>query len=136
VKPRKLLDSYALLAYLNQEAAFEKVRHALAEAQESTDFLLMNEINIGETYYILFRKRGSDQAEYFLETILAGLPIARIGNDFQLVMEAARIKGEHALSYADCFAVATAHRERAILMTGDQDFRKVQNLVQIEWLTE
>jgi ribonuclease VapC len=96
----------------------------------------MNEINIGETYYILFRERGPDEAEYFLETILAGLPIMVAHNDFELVIEAARIKAKYPLSFADCFAVATADRENAIIVTGDQEFKKMETLVDIEWLTD
>lgn len=60
---KRLIDSFALLAYLNKETGFEKVREALAEAQESGRFLLMNEINVGETYYILFRNKGPEQAQ-------------------------------------------------------------------------
>ncbi len=60
---RKLLDSFALLSYLNKEIGFEKVREALAEARVSDGSLLMNEINVGETYYILHRQRGVEEAE-------------------------------------------------------------------------
>ncbi len=67
---KRVLDSFALLAYLNEENGFEKVRTALAEARTSSESLLMNEINLGETYYILFRTRGEDKAEYFLENII------------------------------------------------------------------
>jgi len=129
-----LLDSYALLAYLNKEAGFEMVRNLLNMAQDSGKFILMNEINVGETYYILFRERGSKKSEYFLDTILKSLPIAMIQNNFQLVIEAARIKAEYPLSFADCFAVTTARRERASVITGDQEFKKVEHLVDIEWI--
>ena len=129
-----LLDSYALLAYLNNEAGFEMVRNLLNMAQDSGKFILMNEINVGETYYILFRERGSEKSEYFLDTILKSLPIAMIQNNFQLVIEAARIKAEYPLSFADCFAMTTARRERASVITGDQEFKKVEHLVDIEWV--
>lgn len=131
---KMLLDSYALLAYLNNEAGFEMVRNLLNMAQDSGKFILMNEINVGETYYILFRERGSKKSEYFLDTILKSLPIAMIQNNFQLVIEAARIKAEYPLSFADCFAVTTARRERASVITGDQEFKKVEHLVDIEWI--
>ena len=131
---KMLLDSYALLAYLNNEAGFEMVRNLLNMAQDSGKFILMNEINIGETYYILFRERGSKKSEYFLDTILKSLPIAMIQNNFQLVIEAARVKAEYPLSFADCFAVTTARRERASVITGDQEFKKVEHLVDIEWI--
>jgi len=130
-----LLDSFALLAYLHGETGFEKVRDILEEAQKSNGSLLMNEINIGETYYILFRKRGLEKAEYFLDTILVALPIVMVQNDFQDVIDAARIKGEYPLSFGDCFAVATARRKKAIILTGDPEFKKIEHLAKIEWLS-
>ena len=133
---RKLLDSFALLSYLNKETGFEKVREALAEAQVSDGSVLMNEVNVGETYYILHRQRGVQEAEYFLDTVLIGLPILLVQNDFQDVIDAARIKAEYPLSFADCFAVATARRESAIILTGDPEFKKIEHLVQIEWLSK
>lgn len=134
VNRKRLLDSFALLAYLNKETGFEKVKDALAKAQRSGNSLLMNEINVGETYYIIFRKRGSEKAEYFLDTMLAGLPIVTVSNNLEHVIDAARIKAEYPLSFCDCFAVATALREDAIVITGDPEFKKTEHLVQIEWL--
>jgi PIN domain nuclease of toxin-antitoxin system len=63
------LDSYALLAYLNKEDGFEKVRNVMANAQKSGFPVLMNELNVGESYYILYRKRGHEQAAYFLDVV-------------------------------------------------------------------
>ena len=96
----------------------------------------MNEINVGETYYILFRKRGPEKAEYFLDTILAGLPVVTLPNNLEHAIGAARIKAEYPLSFSDCFAVATARREKAIVLTGDPEFKKVEHLVKIEWLSK
>lgn len=136
MKKMRLLDSYALLAYLNKEGGFEKVRNVLANAQKSGQPVLMNELNVGETYYILYRKRGADQANYFLNTILAGLPISMVPNDFNAVIAASKIKASHALSFVDCFAVATAQRENAVIMTGDPEFMLVEKYVNIDWLTK
>ena len=135
MKRKKLLDSYALLAYLNKEAGFEKVRSVLADAQKSGLPVLMNELNVGETYYILHRKRGHEQAEYFIDTVLAGLPISMISNDFAAVISAAKIKARYALSFADCFAIATAQGEGAVILTGDPEFKNVEKFVKIDWLT-
>ena len=134
VNQKMLLDSYALLAYLNKEAGFEMVRNVLNMAQDSGHYILMNEINVGETYYILFRERGSEKSEYFLDTILKSLPIATVPNNFQYVIEAARIKAEYPLSFADCFSVASARREGARLITGDPEFNKVEHLIDIDWI--
>jgi uncharacterized protein len=134
MKRKRVLDSYALLAYLNREKGFDAVREALSDAQSSGGNILMNQIIVGETYYILYRKRDKDKANYFLETILAGLPIVHVPNDFGLVIEAARIKAEYPISFADCFSVCTARRENAVIMTGDPEFRSVEHLVDIEWI--
>ena len=66
MKRKRLLDSFALLAYLNKEKGFRKIREMLSEVQKSGESVLMNEMNVGEVYYILHRKRGKEQAEYFL----------------------------------------------------------------------
>jgi len=134
LKRKRLLDSYALLAYLNKERNFEKVQEALSAAQGSGRSLLMNEINVGETYYILHRKRNREKAEFFLDTVLPGLPIAVLPNRFEDVMAAARIKAEYPLSFADCFAAATARREDAMVLTGDPEFKKIEHIVTIDWM--
>jgi predicted nucleic acid-binding protein len=49
-------------------------------------------------------------------------------------MEASEIKAQYPIAYADAFAVATARRETARIITGDPEFEKVQHLVEIQWL--
>lgn len=134
MKTKRVLDSYAVLAFLNGEIGCERVRDLLAEARQTGVTLLMNEINVGETYYVLSRKRGPEKADYFIETILSGLPILRVPNDFEQVIAAAHLKAEYPLSYADCFVVATAVREGAIVLTGDPEFKTVESVVPIEWV--
>jgi predicted nucleic acid-binding protein len=134
VNRKRVLDSFALLAYLNRETGHLMVKEALRKAQEAGESILMNEINIGETYYILHRNKGEKGAEYFLETILPGLPIQPLTNDLELVIQAAKIKAEYPLSFADCFAVASARREGAVVLTGDPEFKRTEAIVEIEWL--
>lgn len=131
MKKKSLIDSYALLAYLKQESNYKKVEDLLL-SQETQ--LLMNDMNIGETFYILARERGLDQADYFINAILPNLPITKIGNTLTEVIDAAKIKAQYPISYADCFAVATAIREKAVVITGDPDFKHVEKIVEIDWL--
>ncbi len=57
-----------------------------------------------------------------------------MANTFQDVLEASRIKATYSISYADCFVVATALKENAPIVTGDPEFKKVQEIVTIEWI--
>ncbi|HDO35349.1 MAG TPA: type II toxin-antitoxin system VapC family toxin [Nitrospirae bacterium] len=131
MKRKGLLDSFALLAYLKQEHSYEKVKNLLSSSKTS---LLMNDINIGETFYILARERGLEKAEYFLSVILPSLPITNLGNTMQEVILASKNKARYPISFADCFAVATAIKERATIITGDPDFKHVEKIVSVEWL--
>jgi predicted nucleic acid-binding protein len=131
MKKRMLLDSFAILAYLKKENNYHRVKDILASPNI---LLLMNDINVGETFYILAKERGMAQADAFLTVMLPSFPISVCSNDFNHVIEASRIKARYALSFADCFAVATALRENAIVVTGDPEFKAVQRIVEIDWL--
>jgi hypothetical protein len=44
------------------------------------------------------------------------------------------VKAQFPLSYADAFAISTALRSQAMVVTGDPEFRAVAHLVEILWL--
>lgn len=78
--------------------------------------------------------RGSQAADYLLSVILPSLPITIVDNSLEDVIEAARLKAKCPLSFADCFAAATAIRERAALVTGDAEFKKLGKALTIDWV--
>lgn len=133
MKRTSLLDSFAMLAFLNKEKGFEKVRELMRAAQLSSTPLLMNEINIGEVYYMTAKARSPELAEEFLRRFET-LPIQPISNSFADVLQAASMKARFPISYADAFAVATATRMHATVVTGDPEFRRVEHLVAIDWV--
>jgi len=133
VKKAKLLDSYAILAWLQDEPDADKVNELLEKAQMGELDLYMNWINMGEVYYQIWRRKGRQIA---LETMteLQILPITFISATNELVLEAAGVKAEYPIAYADCFAIATARYKKASLVTGNPEFKKVKGLVTIEWM--
>lgn len=133
MKKRSLLDSFAVLAMLKKEAGHRRVVGLLQEAREGKVEVLMNQINVGEVYYQTVKQRLTDDVDRFMETLLT-LPIIILGNDLTLTFSAARIKARYAISYADCFAVATAISEKASILTGDPEFRQVEHMVRVEWM--
>jgi predicted nucleic acid-binding protein len=58
-----------------------------------------------------------------------------ISVDEGLVKEAAEIKSDYPVSYADAFCIAIAQRSNGQILTNDPEFKSVQHLVQILWLT-
>lgn len=110
-----VLDSWAVLRYLEDEGPA-----ALAVADLlDRDRPLMSWINLGEVHYVLRRLHGEDDAVQTVrdlrEVVDARLP------DERLVLDAARIKADQAMSYADAFAAALAIALGAELWTGDPE---------------
>ena len=132
-RTRRLLDSYAILAFLNDEEGAKLVAGLLDEAEESGARLLVNEINVGEVYYIVAKHRSEEVAEQVL-LHLDRLPLELVSNTFDDVLEAARLKARLPLSYADAFALATAIRFDARLVTGDPEFETAEDLVDVDWI--
>ncbi|CAD5243765.1 type II toxin-antitoxin system VapC family toxin [Thermococcus camini] len=130
---KAVLDSHAILVYINDEPAAEKVQEYLDLGKEGKVELYMNVVNIGEVYYVLSRQKGVDVANIAM-ALLKKEPITFIIADERLALMAGRIKAFHKLSYADAFAVATAIDLDAVLLTGDDEFRSVEDRVKIEWL--
>jgi predicted nucleic acid-binding protein len=116
-----VIDSWAALALLRGERPAESaVRRHLRRAFRGNLRLLMNLVNLGEVYYRMHRIVGEARALEGLSR-LRRLPIEIVPVREPLVLEAARLKANHAISYADAFAVATARAARASVLTGDPE---------------
>lgn len=133
MKPATLLDSFALIKYLRAEAGAERIRRWFTDAVQQGVPLLVCELNLGELFYVIAKKNGLAKAEEIL-TVLPTLPLTVLPVTWDLLLHAARLKAQYALSYADCVAVACAVAHHAILATGDPEFKAVQHLVTIEWI--
>ena len=129
----KVLDSFAVIAFFENEPGAEQVGKMLKQARDDDAHLLMSVVNWGEVYYILKRASGVEAAERALSA-LATLPVAVVPADADLTLAAARIKSERKMSYADCFAAALAKTRKAELVTGDREFEEVAGQVKIAWL--
>ena len=132
-KQRSLLDSYAILALLNDEPGAQVVADLLRTAARDKDLLLVNEINVGEVYYIVAKHRSLNEAERVL-LYLETLPLEIVSNGYGEVIDVARVKARFPLSYADAFVVATAIRFGVPVVTGDPEFVAVEDTVDIVWL--
>ena len=80
---------------------------------------VMSWINLGEVAYVVSRAFGADAMERTVRDLESAVRV--VLPDRALVLDAAAIKAEHAMSYADAYAAATAVRFGAELWTGDPE---------------
>ncbi len=133
-KPKAIvLDSWAVLAYWEDEKSGQAVAELLSEAGEHDIPVLMSVINAGEVWYILAREVSETEADR------ASHELRQLGVEFKAVeWELARVAGSfkarYRMSYADCFAAALAKTHKAELITGDKEFKHVESEVQVRWV--
>jgi len=132
-RTRYVLDSFALIAYLEQEAGYQQVKDVLTQAQRGEVGVLMCIVNYGEVLYITEREQGLSAAQKAIAAI-DQLPITVFDADRDLAFAAAHVKAHYPLSYADAFVVALAQAHQAQVLTGDPEFESVKDLVALEWL--
>ena len=128
-----LFDSHALLAFFQKEEGAEIVAKILRESVKQQLDQFINVINLGEIIYMIKRRFG-DQKKMEILGHIHQLGLKILPAPETLVYKAAELKAEYPISYADCFALACALEYSAILVTGDPDFRKVGDLVSIQWI--
>jgi predicted nucleic acid-binding protein len=133
VSKKLVLDSFALVSLFHKERGWEKVQATLYEQQRAGTKAFLNWVNWGEFFYIVKRKVGAVRAAEALH-LLEQLPIELVAVDLPLVREAADIKSEYVVSYADAFCVATARRLSGTVLTSDPEFHAVEHLVTVRWL--
>jgi len=131
----KVLDSYALMVFFNDEPGAEEVERLLLKAEGGNPRLLMSVINWGEIYCSVMRGASQQSAEEKAREI-AGMPIelVPVEADLELVRQAAVFKATRKLSYADAFAAALAKLRKAELVTGDPEFRALEGEIKIAWV--
>ena len=93
----------------------------------------MNRINLGEVHYKTIRLLGLEGAKDIMENFVR-LPITIVLPDNALIWQAAELKAQYPISYADCFAAATALIQNASVLTGDPEFKKLTKVISVEWL--
>lgn len=133
-KPKAyVLDSWSMMAYLEDEPAGQTIADLIADAHETGVPLMMSVVNAGEVWYIIAREVSADEADSSIAEI-KHLGIEFVDANWGLTQEASRFKAKHKMSYADCFAAALAKENKAALVTGDPEFKQIEDHVRISWV--
>ena len=123
-----------MVAWLEKESGYLRVHELLEKSGNKKIKLHMSIINFGEVFYRTGKLYGIEEATRTEKRIRA-LPINILAPvEETLVMHAAYLKAQYPISYADAFAAALTEQEKAILVTGDRDFKRIEKIIKIEWL--
>jgi ribonuclease VapC len=114
-----------------RQPACAHVSALLDEAEQGRTRLLMSAINVGEVYYFLRKHHSEALAESWRESS-GTLPVTIEVPAIDDIWNAATLKGRFPIAYADGFAAALAQKFNCPLVTGDPEFRSVDQL-ELDW---
>jgi predicted nucleic acid-binding protein len=109
-----------------------EVANLLDEAEQGQTQLFMSATNVGEVYYFLRKRHSESLAEYWRDsspTLPITIEVPSTGD----IWSAASLKARFPIAYADAFAAALAQKYNCPLVTGDSEFRRVDQL-KLHWI--
>lgn len=103
---------------------------------DAENAIWISSVNLGEVYYILLRRRGEPAARKMEEAIQQQSNVSVVDATWARARGAAAVKAKGGLSFADAFAVALARECGALLVTGDLEYRSLEESgeLRVLWL--
>lgn len=129
-----ILDSWAVMAFLEDESCAERVVEVISDAREDGTPLLMTTVNAGEIWYVMKRRKNAVEADHVID-LLHEIGVRLVDADWPLTRIAAGFKAKGSISYADCYAAALCKQRKGQLLTGDPEFGQFKKDIRIIWLT-
>lgn len=119
-----LLDTSALLSFIEDEAGAERVESALTEPTTIIPWPVLL-----ETHYISLQEDGQAEADRRIALIKQLQVEIPWGTDESTLLTASRLKAEHRVSLADAIIAAFAIRRGAVLLHKDPEFDALAGLL-------
>jgi predicted nucleic acid-binding protein len=128
-----VLDSWAVIAFFEDEPAGKKIADLIANAHEDGIPIYMTVVNVGEVWYITARETSEEVANNIVKE-LNDLKIEFVDANWEITQNAARFKSKNRMSYADCYAAALTRIKNGVLVTGDTEFNAIEAQIDIQWV--
>ena len=136
-KNKFVLDSYALIGYLENEPFSNQIEGLLKAARKGSTQLFLHALHLGEVYYITLREQGEQMAGIAYSRIRA-FPLSFIDRiSDELLLKAASLKANYPISYADSFAAALAVLNDCFLLSGNPEYNALEKegILKMHWLS-
>lgn len=119
-----LVDSWAWIEYFKGSDLVVQAKEII----ESSQKILLSAINASEIYHFLLKNRPAE-AEKLIKFVLSSSFVIPV--DSSIALKAAKIKYDKKIGLADAIVIATAEDNDAKILTGDDDFKNMDNVIYI-----
>lgn len=129
-----VLDSSAVLRYIDDEPGADRVEEIFKECLQARSKMCISALQWGEIAGRLRKQLGAAKATRVLETLVP-LEVDIVAATAERAVQAATLRADRGISYADCFALDLAmDSEVHVLVTADYEFKAAADLASIEFL--
>ncbi len=129
-----VLDSSAVLRYIDGEAGGDRVNAIFKAAVQRKDEMRIPALQWGEIAGELRKRLGTTEGMRVLES-LAPLELEVVSASGERAVHAAALRMDHHIAYVDAFAIDLAMDSADhVLVTADYDFKAADDLARIEFL--
>jgi predicted nucleic acid-binding protein len=119
-----ILDTTALLAYIEDEEGAEFVESILGRAENDEVDVFIAFVSVTEVFYITLQERSEAVA---LERIrlIQSLMVGIVESDKEFNVRAGRLKAKNRISLADAYVAALSLERQGILVHKDPEFERL-----------
>ena len=119
-----VLDTSALLTYIEDEEGSEDVENLLMDAEKEKVKIYLAFISITEIFYITTREKGASEALKRIE-LINSLAVQVKESDEEFNISAGKLKAQNKISLADSYIAALSLNYNGILVHKDPEFEKL-----------
>ena len=122
-----VVDTYALIEWFIQ--GNENYKKYFETIDDKGAFV--TELTVLEFYHKVFHRAGKEKAEEALDIILGNMKVIDLNLDLikqSAMFRSQMLREKRELSYADCVNYIAAKNLRIKLLTGDNDFKGLDNV--------
>ncbi|MEM0052594.1 MAG: PIN domain-containing protein [Nitrososphaeria archaeon] len=128
-----VLDTKPLIKLFAGEEGWKEVKEIILSAEIGKIEAGICTITLTEIYYKYLQEKRLDLAKMRTEQLKYAIYLKKYKIDEEVAVMAGEFKGKYSIPIADALIAACAYIEKAIIVSDDIDFRKIN---EIEVLTE
>ncbi len=121
-----ILDTSALLTFIENEAGVEDVEKLLLDAIEGKVQIFISAVSTIQLYYVSLREQGKTVADERLQ-LIDGLPIKQQSLHSDMAKIIGEIKESKSMSFADCCIAGLAKIYKATIVHKDPEFEQIKD---------